>query len=130
MLVKRQKLQHAFGTISDAQTVDLEYVPEDSAKAINDEHFKGVFEHFRYDPSLREKELEPHQTIEEMFPDLKQPILQDQDSGEEDTDSQQPLSKKKARKLNRIPLATLKTLFKRPEIIEVHVSFHIYSGSM
>ena len=122
--VKRQKLQfssHTMPNVSNA--IELNYVPDDLTESIEEEeddhYFRDVFEHFKYDPLLRERELESRKTIEEMFPDLKQPLIEDQDDHPEGVEDKAPLSKKKARRLNRIPLATLKALFKRPEIVEV-----------
>ncbi|KAI0929094.1 hypothetical protein AcW1_006134 [Taiwanofungus camphoratus] len=97
------------------QPMDVEYVPEQlDMKGSVLEEFSDVFARFQLPPesSLQTRDQEPSKG---------EIIYSDDDmasEGDSEAEEKKPLSKKKARKMNRLTVAELKQLVKKPEVVE------------
>lgn len=97
------------------QPMDVEYVPEQlDVKGPALEGFSSVFARFQPPPesAFRARDQEPQKG---------EIIYSDDDmasEGDSDAEEKKPLSKKKARKMNRLTVAELKQLVKKPEVVE------------
>ncbi|KAH9833057.1 uncharacterized protein C8Q71DRAFT_776295 [Rhodofomes roseus] len=94
--------------------MDVEYVPEQlDVKGPALDEFSDVFARFQLPPeasSGRDQE-----------PSKGEVIYSDDDmasEGDSEAEEKKPLSKKKARKMNRLTVAELKQLVKKPEVVE------------
>ncbi|KZT09690.1 DUF382-domain-containing protein [Laetiporus sulphureus 93-53] len=97
------------------QSMDVEYVPEQlDVKGPAVEEFSDVFARFQLPPesALQNRDQE-HGKGEIIYSD------DDMESeGDSEAEEKKPLSKKKARKMNRLTVAELKQLVKKPEVVE------------
>ncbi|KAH8106909.1 hypothetical protein BXZ70DRAFT_915574 [Cristinia sonorae] len=98
----------------DAQSQNVEYVSEQlDVKGSALEAFSDVFARFQLPPESSSG-VSSEQTKGEV-------IYSDDDmasEGDSDSEEKKPLSKKKARKMNRLTVAELKQLVKKPEVVE------------
>lgn len=100
----------------DEQKVNAAYVPEPlDIKDPSLEAFSNVFARFQLPPDESEQS-------KDQDPSKGEVIYSDDDMASEgDSDEEgekKPLSKKKARKMNRLTVAELKQLVKKPEVVE------------
>ncbi|KZT71349.1 DUF382-domain-containing protein [Daedalea quercina L-15889] len=116
---KQKKVEkQANGDVTDVDTkmedsdvpMDVEYVPEQlDVKGPALEEFSDVFARFQLPPEASSE------------PSKGEVIYSDDEmasEGDSEGEEKKPLSKKKARKMNRLTVAELKQLVKKPEVVE------------
>lgn len=95
--------------------MDVEYVPEQlDVKGPALEEFSDVFARFQLPPEASSQDRDQEPSKGEI-------IYSDDDmasEGDSEAEEKKPLSKKKARKMNRLTVAELKQLVKKPEVVE------------
>ncbi|KAI0707825.1 hypothetical protein C8Q76DRAFT_696149 [Earliella scabrosa] len=100
--------------MEDAGPQNVEYVSEQlDVKDPSLEAFSNVFARFQLPPETT--------TVRDGEPTKGEVIYSDDDmasEGDSDAEEKKPLSKKKARKMNRLTVAELKQLVKKPEVVE------------
>lgn len=117
----------------DEEMLNVEYVSEQlEVKGAALEAFSDVFARFQPPPESNVvRVITPHATIATQRVCLQHSrdtdrtkgeiIYSDDDmesEGDSETEEKKPLSKKKARKMNRLTVAELKQLVKKPEVVE------------
>ncbi|KAI0729881.1 hypothetical protein C8Q72DRAFT_883722 [Fomitopsis betulina] len=94
--------------------MDVEYVPEQlDVKGSALEEFSDVFARFQLPPEALSGRDQEHSKGEIIYSDDDMAS-----EGDSDAEEKKPLSKKKARKMNRLTVAELKQLVKKPEVVE------------
>ncbi|CAG8509211.1 5265_t:CDS:10 [Paraglomus brasilianum] len=110
--------------IEDQEEIEIEYVsqPLDLPNDPNFEEFSKVFAHFQITAEETEilvelKEEEKAETPAALT-EARISDSEDESTIDSDSDRGEKVSKKKLRKLNRLSVAQLKQLVKRPEVVE------------
>ena len=90
---------------------EVEYVTEtlDSSQC---EEFLSIFSRFQPQEPSDQSEITP------LSPPLQTELVEEKEEKDEDNVSTEPLSRKKSKRLSRIPLAELKNLAPKPEVVE------------
>ncbi|CAG8665240.1 10034_t:CDS:10, partial [Cetraspora pellucida] len=108
----------------DSEIVEIEYVlqPLDVTNDPYCEEFSKVFAHFQITKDETEVKSEIKEEKNETLKTQNESRMKDSDDDteneSEDEDRQDKVSKKKLKKMNRLSVAQLKQLVKRPEVVE------------
>ncbi|CAG8602971.1 15286_t:CDS:10, partial [Dentiscutata heterogama] len=109
--------------IDDSENVEIEYVlqPLDVTNDPYYEEFSKVFAHFQITQDETEVKSETKEEKNETLKIQNETRMKDSEEvseNESEEDKQEKVSKKKLKKMNRLSVAQLKQLVKRPEVVE------------
>jgi splicing factor 3B subunit 2 len=103
--------------------VEIEYVADSMVDASDPlyEEWSKIFNHFQKSKDEKEEAAEGKEGGEDVTVKKAAPVKADEDDDDEDGEgkSKEKLSRKKFKLLNRLSIAELKQLVKRPDVVEV-----------